>query len=54
MVWKTKTEGKRKRGRLKEKWDSVVGKILLKTGKNWADDKNLAHDRKEWNSSIKN
>lgn len=34
-VWQAKTLKKRRRGRLKETWDNVVGQLLRNKGKTW-------------------
>lgn len=51
-IWESKTQGKRKRGRPKQTWDSVVGREISKRGKTWTEARGIAQDRKEWKRFI--
>nr|CAH7767968.1 unnamed protein product [Callosobruchus chinensis] len=48
-IWEAKPFGKRRRGRPKKTWDSVIHKILEKRGTTWRDAKKLAQNKKQWN-----
>nr|CAI5833103.1 unnamed protein product [Callosobruchus analis] len=48
-IWEEKLFGKRKRGRPKKTWDTVIHKILEKRGTTWRDAKKLAQNKKHWN-----
>ena len=48
MIWNTKINAKRRKGRPKTTWEQVIGRILKEKDTDWNNIKQLAQNRKEW------
>lgn len=53
QVWEARVLQRRRRGRPRETWDTMVSKILERRGTTFTEARNLARNRKEWRKFIK-
>lgn len=53
-IWEARIQKKKRRGRPRQTWDSVVAGILEKKGTTWAEAVKLAKNRKKWKKFINN
>ncbi|KAI4468178.1 hypothetical protein MML48_2g00010220 [Holotrichia oblita] len=52
-AWEAKAQGRRGRGRPKQTWSGVVGKIIVQRNLEWREARRLAQRRKDWNKWIR-
>lgn len=48
QIWQAKIKKRRKRGRPRKTWDSVIEEIIRNKGKTWTNARELAANKKEW------
>lgn len=54
IIWQTKTNIKRARGRPRRRWDETIADILKKRNRSWQEAKALAQNKKEWAKFVNN
>lgn len=54
IIWQTKTNIKRQRGRPRRRWDETIAEILKKRNRSWQEAKALAKNKKGWAKFVHN